>query len=257
MEREIAAIESARKKRAKKRNAFFKNFKDFKILLSIAFAKEKKMNKGYFISFEGGEACGKSTQIKKLKEYISTLSQKDKFIFVREPGGTPLTEALRRFILNYEIDKPLPMTELLLFCAARVEDVEKCIKPALSQGKIVIADRFYDSTIAYQGMARKVMSSEDILDLTKKIIGDVKPDLTFYLQISPEEAFKRKSKMSEGLDRIEQEGIEFHKAVAKGYDYISSIEKERFYVLDANKSPEEIFDEIVTVLRTKIGSYLK
>ena len=215
------------------------------------------MGNGYFISFEGGEACGKSTQIKKLKEYISTLTQKDNFIFVREPGGTPLTDEIRKLILNYEIDKPLPITELLLFCAARVEDVEKCIKPALLQGKVVIADRFYDSTIAYQGAARQIMTSEDILKLTKKIIGDIKPDLTFYLKISPEEAFKRKAKMSEELDRIEQEGLAFHKAVAKGYDYISSIEKERFYLLDASKSPEEIFSEIITVLKKKIGNYLK
>ncbi len=209
------------------------------------------MNEGYFISFEGGEACGKSTQIKMLKDYISSLSQTDKFLFVREPGGTPLTEEIRRLILNYEIDKPLEMTELLLFCAARVEDVEKCIKPALAQGKVVVADRFYDSTIAYQGMARQIMSSEDILTLTKKIIGDIKPDLTFYLKLSPEEAFKRKLSMNGELDRIEKEGIEFHRAVAKGYELIASIEKERFYVIDASKPSDKIFNEIIKVLKNK------
>ncbi len=209
------------------------------------------MNKGYFISFEGGEACGKSTQIKMLKDYISSLSQTDKFLFVREPGGTPLTEEIRRLILNYEIDKPLEMTELLLFCAARVEDVEKCIKPALAQGKVVVADRFYDSTIAYQGMARQIMSSEDILTLTKKIIGDIKPDLTFYLKLSPEEAFKRKLSMNGELDRIEKESIEFHRAVAKGYELIASIEKERFYVIDASKPSDKIFNEIIKVLKNK------
>ena len=209
------------------------------------------MNEGYFISFEGGEACGKSTQIKMLKDYISSLSQTDKFLFVREPGGTPLTEEIRRLILNYEIDKPLEMTELLLFCAARVEDVEKCIKPALAQGKVVVADRFYDSTIAYQGMARQIMSSEDILTLTKKIIGDIKPDLTFYLKLSPEEAFKRKLSMNGELDRIEKESIEFHRAVAKGYELIASIEKERFYVIDASKPSDKIFNEIIKVLKNK------
>lgn len=203
------------------------------------------MEKGYFISIEGGEACGKSTQINKLKEYISTLSNKDDFIYVREPGGTPLAEEIRHLLLTYEKDRPLPMTELLLFCAARVENVEKRILPALKQGKVVIADRFYDSTIAYQGMARKIMSPAQILNLTKTVIGDVKPDLTIYLQLDPEVAFRRKSKMDEGLDRIEQEGMEFHQNVKKGFDYISSIEPERFCVIDASKSPEEVFASLI------------
>lgn len=214
------------------------------------------MKNGYFITFEGGEACGKSTQVKKLKEYISTLKNKDDFLFVREPGGTPLTDEIRRLLLNYEEDKPLPMTELLLFCATRVENIEKRVKPALQQGKVVIADRFYDSTIAYQGMARGIMSAQDILTLTKKIIGPLKPDLTFYLKISPSEAFKRKAKMGE-MDRIEKEGIDFHEKVAKGYNFISNIEKERFYCLDATKEPDIIFNEIITVLKEKLPEKFK
>ena len=209
------------------------------------------MKGGYFITFEGGEACGKSTQVNMLKKYISGLKNHDDFLFVREPGGTPLTDEIRRLLLNYEIDKPLPMTELLLFCASRVEDVNKQILPALDEGKVVIADRFYDSTIAYQGMARGIMTSEDILTLTKKIIGNVVPDLTFYLKISPEEAFKRKVKMGE-MDRIEKEGIEFHRQVAKGYDFISNLEKDRFYIIDATKSPDIIFEEIINVMKEKI-----
>ena len=214
------------------------------------------MKNGYFITFEGGEACGKSTQVKKLKEYISTLKNKDDFLFVREPGGTPLTDEIRRLLLNYEEDKPLPMTELLLFCAARVENVEKRVKPAIQQGKVVIADRFYDSTIAYQGMARGIMSAQDILTLTKKIIGPLKPDLTFYLKISPSEAFKRKANMGE-MDRIEKEGLDFHEKVAKGYNFISNIEKERFYCLDATKEPDIIFNEIITVLKEKLPEKFK
>lgn len=215
------------------------------------------MKKGYFITLEGGEACGKSTQVRMLKEYLDKQVNHDDFLFVREPGGTPLTEEIRKLLLNYEIDKPLPMTELLLFCAARVEDVYKQILPALSQGKVVIADRFYDSTIAYQGMARGIMSSKDILSLTKKIIGGLTPNLTFYLKISPEEAFKRKSKMSEGMDRIEKEGLLFHQKVKEGYDFISNLEKDRFYILDATKSPQEIFEEIKGVLNQKIPEYFK
>ena len=201
------------------------------------------MNKGYFITFEGGEACGKSTQIQLLKDYVASLPQKDSFLFVREPGGSPLTDEIRRLILNYEIDRPLAMTELLLFCASRVEDVEKCIKPALEEGKIVIADRFYDSTIAYQGMARGIMSVDDILLLTRKIIGDLKPDLTFYLKISPSEAIQRKKAMGK-LDRIEQEDLHFHQLVEKGYDYIASKEPERFYTIEATRPIYDVFDEI-------------
>ena len=104
------------------------------------------MKKGTFITIEGGEACGKSTQVKLLKEFVETLPNKDDFLFVREPGGTPLGEEIRNLLLNYNEDAPLPLTELLLFCASRHQIVEKVIKPALAQGKVVIADRFYDST---------------------------------------------------------------------------------------------------------------
>ena len=212
--------------------------------------------KGYFISFAAGEGCGKSKQIKRLKDDVASLKNVDNFVFVKEPGGTPLTDELRRLILDYEVDSPLPMTELLLLCASRVENVQKRILPALSQGKVVIADRFYDSTIAYQCSARGIMPVEDLLALTKKIIGDVKPDLTFYFKLSPEEAFARKNKMEEKLDRIESEGLEFHHKVQAGYDYISKVENDRFYTIDASKSPEEIFSEILKVLKEKIPQFL-
>lgn len=213
------------------------------------------MNKGYLITFEGGEACGKTTQIKKLKEYINSLPNKDDFIWVREPGGTMLGEEIRNLILHYEADKPLPMTELMLFCAARCQIVEEIIKPALKNGKIVFADRFYDSTIAYQGQARGLMSAEEILNLTHLIIGDLKPDLTFYLKLSPEIAFERKSKDENlaKLDNIEQAGMEFHKAVSIGYDYIANKENERFCIIDASKTPDEIFE----IIKENISNLLK
>lgn len=213
------------------------------------------MRKGLFITFEGGEACGKSTQVKLLKEYIATREDKDKFIFVREPGGTPLAEEIRKLILDYKEDKPYPMTELLLFTASRCQNCKQNIMPALEEGKIVIADRFYDSTLAYQGEARKIASKEDILALTKMAIGDLKPDLTFYLKLDPEIAFQRKSKDEKlaNLDNIEQEGMEFHKNVAKGYDFIANLESERFCIIDATKSIEEIFN----IIKEKIQEILK
>lgn len=210
------------------------------------------MKKGLFITFEGGEACGKSTQVKLLKEYINTLPNKDDFLFVREPGGTPLGEEIRNLILNYTEDSPTPMTELLLFCASRAQIVQNIIKPALKEGKIVIADRFYDSTIAYQGSARNIMSSENILKLTQMIIGDLKPDLTFYLKLSPEEAFKRKANCPP-LDRMELEGLDFHQKVSQGYDYIANLERERFCIIDASKSIEQIAEEIKCAFNKKIS----
>lgn len=209
------------------------------------------MKKGIFITYEGGEACGKSTQIKMLKDYVNTLKNKDDFLFVREPGGTPLAEEIRKLLLNYEEDKPIPMTELLLFYSSRAQLVQNVILPALNEGKIVIADRFYDSSIAYQGMARKIMSPEQILTLTRMVIGDLRPDMTIFLKLSPEEAFKRKNKMNEELDRMEKESIDFHLDVQKGYDYISNIEPDRFCVIDARKSPEEIFEEIKKQFKTR------
>lgn len=213
------------------------------------------MNKGLFITFEGGEACGKSTQVRLLKEYIESRDDKDNFVFVREPGGTPLSEKVRDLILNYEEDKPLPMTELLLFTASRAQNCKENIIPALKEGKVVIADRFYDSTLAYQGEARQVASKEDILMLTRLAIGDLRPNLTFYLKIDPEIAFQRKSKdvSLAKLDNIEKENIEFHKAVSRGYNYIANLESERFCVIDATKPIEEIFE----IIKNKIEEKLK
>lgn len=213
------------------------------------------MHKGLFITFEGGEACGKSTQVKLLKEYIESRDDKDNFIFVREPGGTPLCEEIRKLILDYDVEQALPMTELLLFTASRSQICRKKIIPSLEEGKIVIADRFYDSTLAYQGEARKIASIEEILSLTRMAIGNLKPDLTFYFKLDPEIAFQRKKKDVNlaKLDNIEREGLEFHRAVAKGYDYIANLESERFCIIDANKSIEEISQ----IIKEKIEEKLK
>ena len=207
------------------------------------------MKKGLFISIEGGEACGKSTQVKLLKEYIDSLPNKDDFIFIREPGGTPLGEEIRKLLLDYTENKPLPMTELLLFCASRHQIVEEVIKPALAEGKTVIADRFYDSTVAYQSAARGIMSIPNILNLTKLVIGDLKPDKTFYFKLEPEEAFKRKSNCGP-LDRIELEGMEFHQKVAQGYDYMADLEKDRFIIIDASKSIEDVHHQMMNEFKS-------
>ncbi len=210
------------------------------------------MNKGLFITFEGGDACGKSTQVKLFREYVEKHPMKDKFVFLREPGGTELGEEIRKLLLSYNLDAPVPKAELMLFLASRAQICEKVIIPALNEGKIVVADRFYDSTIAYQGMARGIMSPEGILNLNRSILGNITPDLTFYLKLSPEDARARKLKMSEGFDRMEMEEFTFHQKVCDGYDYIAKLESERFHIIDARKSIEEIHEEIKQTFEEKL-----
>lgn len=214
------------------------------------------MKNGLFITFEGGDACGKSTQVKLFREYVATRKDKDDFVFVREPGGTGLGEKIRELLLSYEEDSPVPKAELLLFLASRAQLFEKVISPAISEGKIVVADRFYDSTIAYQGFAREIFDAEEILKLNKLILGKFKPNLTFYLKIKPEIAFKRKNS-GENLDRIEKEALAFHQKVYEGYQFISKKEKERFVVLDATKSIEELHNEIVASVENLIKNSTK
>ena len=214
------------------------------------------MKNGLFITFEGGDACGKSTQVKLFKEYVATRKDKDDFVFVREPGGTGLGEKIRELLLSYEEDSPVPKAELLLFLASRAQLFEKVISPAISEGKIVVADRFYDSTIAYQGFAREIFDAEEILKLNKLILGKFKPNLTFYLKIKPEIAFKRKNS-GENLDRMEKEALAFHQKVYEGYQFISKKEKERFVGLDATKSIEELHNEIVASVENLIKNSTK
>ncbi len=209
------------------------------------------MKKGLFISFEGGEACGKTTQIQMFQDYVDKHDNKNNFIFVKEPGGTILGEKIRNLLMFDETDPPVAKAELFLYCASRVHLVEKVIIPALNAGKTVIADRFFDSTIAYQGIARNIFSPEEIINLTHMLIGDLKPDLTFYLKISPELAFKRKNS-DIPLDRIEKEGLEFHKKVAYGFDTIAELEKDRFFIIDATKSIEEIHKLIINTINNKL-----
>ena len=213
------------------------------------------MKKGLFITFEGGEACGKSTQIKLFKEYIQTRQDKDNFVFIREPGGTILGEKIRDLLLNFRQDAPTAKAELLLFLASRAHLYEKVLKPALEQGKIVVADRFYDSTVAYQGFARQIMPAQEILELNKMILNSLKPDLTFYLEIKPEIAFKRKG--DDILDRMESEPLEFHQKVYDGYHFMAGKEKDRFAVIDATKSIEEIQSQIRQKACNLIEKYYK
>ncbi len=200
--------------------------------------------KGLFITIEGGEACGKSTQVELLKKHFA-----GDVIFVREPGATSLGEKIRQELLHDENVVICGRAELLLFIAARVELYEEVIKPALESGKTVIADRFYDSTVAYQGFARGVMSGSEILSLNKRFLNGLTPNLTIYLRLEPEIAFKRKNG---GLDKFEREELDFHKRVYEGYEYMSKAEPERFVIVDASKSIDEVATQVLGAIENKL-----
>jgi len=204
--------------------------------------------KGLFITFEGGESCGKSTQIELLKEYLKEHTER-KCNFVKEPGHTVLGEKIRDLLLNDKSVRMSGKAELLMFLASRVELYDEVIKDALANDEIVIADRYYDSTIAYQAQARKIMEKEDALRLNKWLLDGLTPDITFYFKLDPKEAFKRKGKSK--LDKIESEGLDFHYKVSEGYNWIAEKEPERFYIIDANKTPNEINKEIINIIKYK------
>lgn len=181
-----------------------------------------------FISFEGIDGSGKSTQIKLLCEKL--LEEGYEVEVFREPGGTDISEQIRHILLNSksEID---PVTEMLLFSAARSQLIAGKVLPLLEKGTVVILDRFYDSTTAYQGYGRKAVSLEQIRALNEMASHRRKPDLTFYLRISLEEAKKRTESLEK--DRMEISGDEFFSRVIEGYDKLAETE-ERFVTIDAS-----------------------
>ena len=207
------------------------------------------MMKGIFITFEGIDGCGKSTQCEMLKDYLKE-SGKD-FIFVREPGGTVIGERIREILLDKKNTQMTARTELLLFEAARAQITDEVIKPALEEGKIVLCDRFFDSSSAYQGMARG-MGMDFVAGLNMAATGGLKPDITFFFDISAEEALERRGKRGEASDRIELAGLKFQEDVRRGYIELAKTSEGRVITIDATKGIEEIFEEVKESLKGKI-----
>lgn len=194
-----------------------------------------------FITFEGVEGSGKSTQSKKLYEFF--LTQKKSVILTREPGGTVAGEKIREILIDEKIAKLDAKTELFLNFAARLEHVEKLIKPALAADKIVISDRFFDSTYAYQGNAFGV--AKNLIDEIKKIsIGDFAPDITFLIDVPVEVAFERIDGR-EGNNRYEKLSFDFHQKVRDGFLSMAK-NNSRIKVIDGMQNVEKIFAEIIT-----------
>jgi dTMP kinase len=198
---------------------------------------------GLFITFEGGEGCGKSTQIAALKARLEALGKT--VVQTREPGGTALGESVRKLLQYDDAGHGMsPEAELLLFAASRAQHVRELIAPAIAEGQIVLCDRFLDSTTVYQGVARAI-DSKKVDTINQFAIGDTNPDLTILIDLPPEIGLARVHARSDGqLDRMEKEAIGFFQAVRQGYLDLAKSEPKRFLVLDGSQSVEELETQI-------------
>ena len=203
--------------------------------------------KGKFITFEGCDGCGKSTQLKLLSEYLTNNSIPH--IFTREPGGGKISEAIRGILLNGKNTEMSDECEALLYAAARAQHIHDRIHPALEDGKLVVCDRYVDSSFAYQAYARG-LGFDFVAKINAYALECYLPDLTFFNKLSPEDAFKRKHGADEN-DRMEQAGFAFHQKVYEGYLTLAEKYPDRFVVLNGKDSIEEIAATVLRVLKER------
>lgn len=206
--------------------------------------------RGIFITFEGGEGGGKSTQVRRLAEEL-TAAGRD-VVITREPGGTPYAEAIRKVLLSPESPGDA-LTEALLFAAARREHVRALIEPALAAGKVVLCDRFTDSTRAYQGGRLPEATIEGIIALAT---AGLTPDLTLLLDIAPEKGLARAKARSSATDAFEREGLKFHQDVRERFLELSEKEPLRVAVIDAAGSEDAVAQEIHDAVFMHLGDRL-
>lgn len=206
---------------------------------------------GMFITFEGGEGSGKTTQIRLLADHLH--AQGRDVVVTREPGGTPEAEKIRELIVRRDGGGWSPWSECLLFFAARAHHVENLIKPALAEGKIVLCDRFVDSTIVYQGIGKGV-DRDKLRRLYEDTLGDFAPDMTFILDIPVDIGLKRAAVRQEGVhiqeDRFEKLGTDFHEKIRHGFLDLAAQNMSRCKVIDAAHAPEVVANEIKALLST-------
>ena len=199
---------------------------------------------GFFISFEGPEGSGKSTQIERL---AAALAQDRHPVFTtREPGGTPIGERIRALLLDREATGMAPWTEALLFTAARAQLVRDVIRPRLAAGEIVICDRYTDSTMAYQGYGRR-LDRETLGRLQDLATGGLKPDLTVLLRLSVETGLDRIAR--DRRDRLDDETIAFHMRVHEAYLKLAAQEPQRWREIDASLAPDAVADDVLRTVR--------
>lgn len=202
-------------------------------------------SRGFFITFEGIDGCGKSTQARMLVDFLN--DNYHKAILVREPGGTTISEEIRDILLNRHLENICDRTEALLMTGSRAQLTHEVILPNLNKNKNVIADRYYDSTLAYQGGGR-ALDMNWLIKLNQFASYELEPNVTFFVDILPEEAARRKSQEP---DRIERAGIELQVRVRKTYLELARRFKERFVILDGHSSIEKIHNSIISELKRR------
>ena len=205
------------------------------------------MARGKFITFEGCDGSGKSTQLRLLSEYLTKAGIPH--IFTREPGGGKISEAIREILLSGKNMEMTDECEALLYAASRVQHLNDKVEPALSEGKLVICDRYVDSSLAYQAYARG-LGVEFVSKINAFALEKYRPDVTVFIDLTPEAAFLRKHGADEN-DRLEQAGMAFHKRVYEGYKAVAKAEPDRVVCVDGNQTPNESFEEVLRVLKQR------
>ena len=208
------------------------------------------MSNGKFITFEGGEGTGKSTQLRLLEKYLEDVDIS--VVTTREPGGTPSGEDIRHLLVDGDTNKWTPLTEVLLHYAARHEHITRVIEPTISSGKWVLCDRYADSTLAYQGFAQHV-DFRDITHLYKIVVGRFTPNLTIILDLPVEIGLKRAEKRKAGGTRYERMGLKFHQTLREAFLKIADDNPERCVVFNANKPEISIAKEIFNLVNNRFN----
>jgi dTMP kinase len=208
--------------------------------------------KGKFFTFEGGEGSGKTSIIPKLANHLLTLGCD--VVQTREPGGTPLGESIRTLLLEHSEKKTFfsIKAEVGLFLSSRAQHVEELLLPSIDQGKIILCDRYNDSSIAYQGYARG-LGIEEIENVSSFFTNNLVPDLTFYLDIDPKIGLERVKKLTHNsFDRIESESIDFHQKVRDGFHILAKKYSDRYRVIDASQTLEKVLEDIIVIIEKEI-----
>ena len=207
------------------------------------------MNKGFFISLEGGEGAGKSTQHRRIVEWLT--SQGRTVVEAREPGGTPVSEQIRQVLLDTRNAGLTATAELLLMFAARSQLVQEVILPALADGNVIVCDRFADASYAYQGGGRQ-LGAETVEKVEQLVLKDLQPDLTLLFDIPVELGMTRVAGRGEA-DRFEVESIKFFERVRKAYLQRAAANPERFRIIDASQDQEQVWNQVETILKAGLG----
>lgn len=208
------------------------------------------MSRGKFITFEGGEGAGKSTQVKRLAEALR--AEGHSVVTTREPGGAPGAEDIRKLLVEGEPGRWDPLTEAILHFAARREHLARTVLPALDRGDWVISDRFADSTMAYQAYGQGV-PAEKIAALYREIVGDLRPDLTIVLDLPPEQGLHRANTRAAEATRYEQMDIAFHNKIREAFLDIARREPARCVVISTSAAPEEVAAQVLETVRTRLS----